>query len=800
MIEHCHSYCKGAIVWFLLAFFSGNIIAQPLITSFAPLSGSIGATVTIAGSNFSSTPTNNIVFFGAVRATVSAASSTSLTVTVPRGATYAAISVTTNFLTAYSLQPFILTFPNGSPLSDSSFVLTKTLATTGPYFALVGDLDGDGKVDLITINTHYSNTDSISIFRNTSVPGIINFSLNMQFALAGQNSNMAIGDVNGDGKLDIIVTNYYLSTVTVFTNTTTSGVISFDAGTQFSTQNSPSSIAIADMDADGKPDLVVLSNTIDTITILRNLGIAGTVSFASKANFIVGLVPSSLAISDLDSDGLADIALVSPNSNLVMVYKNISLPGTLNFIGVSQYTLSGSLRKILTTDFDGDGKPDLIITNDSTDNFFVYKNTGTMHSMSFSQIPNIISSPRPIDMQIGDLDGDGKPDIGSIISGVSILSNTSMVGSISFASQVNYPAGSTPLQILLADFDGDGRTDIATTNYFTSSINILRNSGIIAGPQITSFNPDSATEGSTVIIKGINFTSVTAVSFGGKAANSFSVLSDSSLSAVVGTGATGNLVVTSPNGTDSLGGFTFLVGPLPPIVQSFTPDSGNTKSKLTITGQHFTGTTSISFGGTPATSFTVVSDSVIVAVVGDGSTGYVSVTTPIGKDSLAGFTYFISPALITSFFPAAGSPGTQIAIKGENLTGVISVSLGGLPATSFTILSDSSIVAVVGAGASGSVRVSTAYAADSLGGFIFIQGLAAHPNPAIGSVQLYFPASANASQIELADFSGRIILTTMINPTVSQFTLNITGIPGGEYLLIWSNGNSTLKTRLMIAP
>ena len=99
-------------------------IAQPKITAFAPISGPVGASVTITGSNFSSTRENNIVRFGAQLATVTAVGPSSLTVTVPTGTTFQSISMTTNNLTAYSNKPFI---PNPAMISCSSGTLRPRL-------------------------------------------------------------------------------------------------------------------------------------------------------------------------------------------------------------------------------------------------------------------------------------------------------------------------------------------------------------------------------------------------------------------------------------------------------------------------------------------------------------------------------------------------------------------------------------------------------------------------------------------------------------------------------------------------
>jgi hypothetical protein len=110
------------------------------------------------------------------------------------------------------------------------------------------------------------------------------------------------------------------------------------------------------------------------------------------------------------------------------------------------------------------------------------------------------------------------------------------------------------------------------------------------------------------------------------------------------------------------------------------------------------------------------------------------------------------------------------------------------------------MMAIVGSGATGTVRVAGPNGLDSLGGFRFTQGLTAYPNPAIGTVLVNFPPSATPSQLKLSDLSGRIILIMNIGPNISQVTLNLTGIPAGEYVILWNNGNTSLKETLLIAP
>ena len=244
---------------------SGAVILNqtpPTISSFAPVSGPVGATVTIAGNNFNSTPVNNIVYFGAVRAPVTGGSTTSLTVTVPAGATYQPISVLNNAtgLTGYSSKPFITTFTNpfgtGIP---ANFYKPKVdfVAGTFPRSVTIGDVDGDNKPDLMVVNL---SANTVSVLHNISSLGNItasSFASKVDFGTGTAPVSIAFGDVDGDGKPDLAVTNNSSNTVSVFHNTSSAGSItasSFAAKVDFNTGSSPQSVVIGDADGDGKPN------------------------------------------------------------------------------------------------------------------------------------------------------------------------------------------------------------------------------------------------------------------------------------------------------------------------------------------------------------------------------------------------------------------------------------------------------------------------------------------------------------------------------------------------------------------
>jgi hypothetical protein len=134
----------------------------------------------------------------------------------------------------------------------------------------------------------------------------------------------------------------------------------------------------------------------------------------------------------------------------------------------------------------------------------------------------------------------------------------------------------------------------------------------------------------------------------------------------------------------------------PSVLDAFVPTKGLTGIEVTITGIGFTGATSVAFGGVPAVTFTVDSDTQIRAVVPAGAvTGKITITTNMGiVTSLANYQVTALPT-VTSFNPTWGQPGTEVTITGNGFTGATSVRIGDLLASSFTIDSDTQIRAVV---------------------------------------------------------------------------------------------------------
>jgi hypothetical protein len=715
---------------------SGNVIAQPTITSFSPASGPIGTTVTINGTNFNTTPANNIVYFGAVKASVSAASTTSLTVTVPTGATYEDFTVNVNGLIAYSSKPFVVTFPTLNYNIDStSFALAiDSTGVGGPLCCGSGDFDGDGKPDFAILEISFNNP-SLSIYRNTGISGVISFAPRIKIALPNDHARtFTISDMDGDGRLDVIINFTQDNIVSIYRNTSTPGNISFAPKVDLTTKW-PYDVKISDLDGDGKPDIAVAG---DSLAIFRNIGSIGTIAFTNKINVEFG--GEYLAIGDLNGNGKPDIVV---SNGVVSVSENLSTPGNILFAPRVYFWAgpSGYTTGVAIGDLDQDGKPDIAIANYIDTTISVFKNTYSGAIISFSPKVDYHTGSYPRGIYLNDINGDGNPDIGVVnMEDVffSVFKNNSVSGTISFSPKIDYPVWVGAWTASLTDLDGDGKSDIAVADYDHYRVQFLRNK--IGETQINSFYPTTAGTGTTVSITGLNLNGATSVTFGGVTSSSFNVISPTNISAVVSSGATGSVTVNTPYSSGSKSGFTFTTLP---VVNSFIPAIGASGTVVTIKGSNFTGATTVSFGGTPAASFTVLSTTTITAVVGAGSTGYVAVTTAIGTDSLAGFSYSTTP-FISSFSPLSGPIGTTVTINGANFN----------PVPSNNIVYFGAVKAVVSASSSTSLTVTVPIGAT-------YEPITVTTNNKTGySHQPFMVTFANGGYLSANSFAAKVDFTT----------------------------------------
>jgi hypothetical protein len=233
----------------------------------------------------------------------------------------------------------------------------------------------------------------------------------------------------------------------------------------------------------------------------------------------------------------------------------------------------------------------------------------------------------------------------------------------------------------------------------------------MAAPVLITLAPSSgpASGGTTVTITGTNLSGATQVNFGSTPATSFTVVSAAQIQAVAphGSGPVSVTVVTS-GGTSN--GLTYTYPVVAPTLTGLSPASGPVSggNTVTITGTNLAGVTQVKFGSTPATSFTVASGSQVNAVAPPGAPGTVQVTVTTSSITSNGLAYaYLTAPVVTAVSPDHGPAqgGNMVTIIGSGLSGLTGVQFGGVPATSFTVVSSTQINAVVPPGPPGAVQV-----------------------------------------------------------------------------------------------
>ncbi len=243
----------------------------------------------------------------------------------------------------------------------------------------------------------------------------------------------------------------------------------------FTTGTAPESVAIGDLDGDDKPDMTVVNNNSNTLSVFRNTSSPGRISsasFASKVDFTTGSSPYSVAIGDLDSDGKPDMTVVNYSSNTVSVFRNTSSPGSISpasFAAKVDFTTDNFPHSVAIGDLDGDGKPDLAVANSNSSKVSVFRNissSGSISPASFAAKVDFTTGSVPVSVAIGDLDGDGKPDMAVANYGsntVSVFHNDLNITAPAVPTGLTATPGST--QNVLA-WTTNGETDLASYKVF----------------------------------------------------------------------------------------------------------------------------------------------------------------------------------------------------------------------------------------------------------------------------------------------------------------------------------------------
>ena len=326
------------------------------------------------------------------------------------------------------------------------------------------------------------------------------FKLSSSPGVGNDPRTVAAADVNGDGKMDLISANYYGSSLSVLTNNGSGGFVlsgTYTVGTY------PLEVVSADVNGDGNVDLICANsaNTDSTLSVLTNNGSGG---FVLSGTYSVGTGPYSVAAVDVNADGKVDLVTANWGSagvgNTLTVLTN---NGSGGFVFASTLTVGHGPVWVAAADVNGDGKVDLISANwgssgQQGNTLTVLTNNGN-GGFVLASSPVVGSGPYMV--TAADVNGDGKVDLITANWGAAGEGNTLTVltnsGSGIFGSNATVNVGTGSIAVAAADVNEDGKVDLISANYYSNSLSVLTNNGnggfVLATNLSAGGNPNSVT-------------------------------------------------------------------------------------------------------------------------------------------------------------------------------------------------------------------------------------------------------------------------------------------------------------------
>jgi hypothetical protein len=385
---------------------------------------------------------------------------------------------------------------------DGTFQPQKitSLRDRGAYLALA-DFNGDGKLDVaVTMQAGDSGAWHFAILLGN---GDGTFQPPRIYPAGGSPTLLAVGDFNGDGKPDVVVTNAATGNFTILLG---NGDGTFQPPATYSDGNdSPTAVAVSDFDGDGNADLVVTGASSYSILLGKGNG-----RFQTAAVHALVRGSAAVAVGDFDGDGTPDLAVLNkkgPNSVSVLLGN-----GNGTFQPPVEYGNQSEPIALLAGDLNGDGKPDLVVQggyNESgTFSILIGNGDGTFQG-------GVAYTPAGFALAMGDFNADGRPDlaVGGSPWGIAILLGQS---DGNLAQPVNYPlvgVSDSANSVVAGDFNGDGKPDLAAA--YDGNLFIMLNNGSggfqppvssLAGPQsvcVGDFNGDGRLDLAVIWPKGV---------------------------------------------------------------------------------------------------------------------------------------------------------------------------------------------------------------------------------------------------------------------------------------------------------